>query len=103
MIFESEVIKYLEQFSVKASKIAESSEKTPDFIIHQEEIVLIELKEKFDTEEKHQNKENVLNAGDIYTSSNSMGYLGYQVLYHMVLSSSKHRKQRQKVTSALFS
>ena len=25
MIFESEVIKYLEQFSVKASKIAESS------------------------------------------------------------------------------
>lgn len=71
---EEIVIEYLRQFSVIAEKIDESSEKTPDFIVNQEERVLIELKEKIDEKAIHDRKEEKLERGETFEYSNSMGY-----------------------------
>jgi hypothetical protein len=71
---EEIVIEYLKQFSVIAEKIDESSEKTPDFIVNQEERVLIELKEKIDQKEIQNRKEEKLERGEIFEYSNTMGY-----------------------------
>lgn len=71
---EGKVIEYFQQFSVIAKKIDESNEKTPDFLVDQEERVLIELKEKMDREEIHDRKEEKLALGEIFEYTNTMGY-----------------------------
>lgn len=71
---ENQVIDYFSQFCVVVSKIPESDEKTPDFLIDQEERVLIELKEKKDKEELHESKESVLSEGEIYEHFHTMGH-----------------------------
>lgn len=53
---ESKVIEYLSRFSIVAEKIHESNNKTPDFLINQEEKILIELKEKIDQDELYEKK-----------------------------------------------
>ncbi|WP_435133885.1 hypothetical protein [Plesiomonas shigelloides] len=71
---EANVIEYLKKFSVLAEKIDESNEKTPDFLVIQEEIVLIELKEKMDSEEVHASKEEKLSRGEMFQYTSSMAY-----------------------------
>ncbi|GAB2190542.1 hypothetical protein MAH1_21500 [Sessilibacter sp. MAH1] len=53
---ELKVIEYLSRFSIVAEKIHESNNKTPDFLINQEEKILIELKEKIDQDELYEKK-----------------------------------------------
>ena len=71
---ENDVIEYLKKFSVEAQKIKESNEKTPDFLIEQEEVILIELKEKSDEEALHQAQEKELAKGDVFEHLNTTGY-----------------------------
>lgn len=71
---EAKVIEYLSQFSVVANKIEESNEKTPDFLVDQEERILIELKEKLDREDIHERKEEKLAQGEVFEYINTMGY-----------------------------
>jgi len=71
---ESYLIDYLGKFDVVAEKIVESDDKTPDFLIDQEEKVLIELKEKTDDEAKNQKKERSFNNNEIFEYANTSGY-----------------------------
>ncbi|HAS6364255.1 TPA: hypothetical protein RQJ98_004576 [Vibrio vulnificus] len=71
---ENEVIEYFKKFSVEARKIAESDEKTPDFLIEQEEVVLIELKEKSDDEALHQREQKELAEGGVFEHVGTTGY-----------------------------
>ena len=71
---ENAVIEYFEKFTVKAKKIAESDEKTPDFLVEQEEIVLIELKEKSDDDALHKREQKELSNGDVFEHVGSRGY-----------------------------
>lgn len=71
---ESHVIEYLKIFSVFAEKIAESDTKTPDFLVQQEERILIELKEKVDQAELYELKEAKFASGEVYEYSSSMEY-----------------------------
>jgi hypothetical protein len=71
---EDYVIEYLENFSVVAEKIPESNEKTPDFLIEQEETVLIELKEKSDSEDKHKEQKEVLDNNSVYEHITTTGH-----------------------------
>ena len=71
---ENKVIEYLKKFSVIARKIDETDEKTPDFLIEQEETILIELKEKSDDEKLHQRKQKKLSEGDVFEHVGSTGY-----------------------------
>ena len=71
---EDYVIKYLEKFCVIAKKIPESNEKTPDFLIEQEETVLIELKEKNDSKETYQEQKQVLEGDEVYEHIASTGH-----------------------------
>jgi hypothetical protein len=71
---EDYVIQYLEKFSVIAKKIPESNEKTPDFLIEQEETVIIELKEKNDSEEKYKEQKETLENDEVYEHIASTGH-----------------------------
>jgi hypothetical protein len=71
---ENAVIEYFEKFTVKAKKIVESDEKTPDFLVEQEEIVLIELKEKSDDDALHKREQKELSNGDVFEHVGSRGY-----------------------------
>ena len=71
---EDYVVKYLENFSVIATKIPESNEKTPDFLIEQEESVLIELKEKTDSEEKHEEQKEAFAQNNVYEHIATTGH-----------------------------
>lgn len=71
---ESYLIDYLEKFDVVAEKIMESDDKTPDFLVDQEEKVLIELKEKTDDEAQHEKKERSFDNNRIFEYANTSGY-----------------------------
>ncbi|WP_028863989.1 hypothetical protein [Psychromonas aquimarina] len=71
---ENDVIEYFKKFSVEAQKIKESDEKTPDFLIQQEETILIELKEKSDEEALHKAQEEELANGEVFEHINTTGY-----------------------------
>ncbi|MDO6424314.1 hypothetical protein [Saccharophagus degradans] len=71
---EDAVISYFRGFDVVAKKIKESELKTPDFIIHGKENVLIELKEKFDAEEVYKEKVSILEGGGVFQSTQTTGY-----------------------------
>lgn len=71
---ESYLIDYLGKFDVLAEKIPESGDKTPDFLINQEEKVLIELKEKVDTDSQYEEKERAFDNDEVFEYANTSGY-----------------------------
>tara|TARA_B100000700_G_scaffold226688_1_gene250193 strand:- start:974 stop:1216 length:243 start_codon:yes stop_codon:yes gene_type:complete len=50
------------------------TKKTPDFLIEQEEIVLIELKEKSDDQALHQREQKELAEGSVFEHVGTTGY-----------------------------
>ncbi len=94
--YEEDVIRYLERFSFKVTKIPESSIKTPDFLIEGEENVLIELKTKFDSKELHAKQSKTLKADDIFQHGELTGYTGKIA---KVISAGKDQLKAQKQTT----
>ena len=64
---ENRIIEFFNRFDIRAEKIPESDEKTPDFFIeHKGDRILIELKSRFDSDELTEKRENDFKKGQIH-------------------------------------
>lgn len=97
---ETNVIDYLKKFGINAEKITESSQKTPDFIVRGNPNVLIELKEKFDEESVHLDKESTLESGEVYQYSGSTGY--WNSVSKVISKAAQQLKAQKAATNSKF-
>lgn len=97
---ENMVVDYLLKFDVVANKIKESNEKTPDFIVHGNENVLIELKEKFDADEVHKEKLSTLEQGGIYQRTHTTGF--WKTISNVIAKGIEQLKAQKKNTKSKY-
>lgn len=74
MNFEDYVIKFFNAAKLKAKKIPESDEKTPDFLISDEVNILVELKEKNDSTEAEGHRETAFSQNKLFEHTSILSY-----------------------------
>ena len=71
---EDYVIKFFKEADLNAIKIPETNERTPDFLITDEVNILVELKEKIDSESLEKQRKNSFDNDEIFERTQILNY-----------------------------
>lgn len=100
MDFEKYVEVFFEAAKLKARKIPESNEKTPDFIITDDVNILVELKEKQDDQKDYNKRESTFANDEIFEHVQKLGYRNR--LSGIIGSAAKQLEAQKEKTNSKF-
>jgi len=98
--YEEIVVKFFDSINMKAEKIAEYDEKTPDFLLADYEKILVELKVKLDTKDDHKEMAKILADNDVFSNTEKIKYTGK--IANIIKLAVKQLKSQKQITDSKF-